>query len=279
MDIYIYICLSMRMCLARIPLQEGSPDVEWPQVVRHTSSLLSEVATLQPSDTRVMPDYVLPALARCASDAEESVRCALAAEVARLAETSQRFLDVAQWMRVVTLRRQVSGGGGGGSGATASGGGGGGESVTMLQSYDLELSSLQELISRIVVTLVTDPDSTAAVKRALLTDITRLAVFMTRQATNDLLLPLLITFLNDRDTTLRIAFFEEIFGVCAFVGRASLQAFVLPCILQVRALPSVGALSLFLDESHEFRQCELPSVGALSLSSLMSPTSFVGSVP
>ena len=66
---------------------------------------------------------------------------------------------------------------------------------------------------------------------------TRLCVFMERQSTNDLLLPLLITFLNDRDASLRAAFFDCIMGVCAFVGRASLQAFVLPCILQVRALP------------------------------------------
>ena len=70
-----------------------------------------------------------------------------------------------------------------------------------------------------VVNLVTDADSTAAVKRALLADITRLCIFMQRQATNDLLLPLLITFLNDRETSLRAAFFESISGVCAFVGQ------------------------------------------------------------
>ena len=67
-------------------------------------------------------------------------------------------------------------------------------------------------------------------------DVTRLCVFMERQSTNDLLLPLLITFLNDRDASLRAAFFDCIMGVCAFVGRASLQAFVLPCILQVLEL-------------------------------------------
>ena len=52
------------------------------------------------------------------------------------------------------------------------------------------------------------------------------------QNVNDSLLPLLITFLNDRDPALRCCFFESITAVCAFVGRASLQAFVLPCILQ-----------------------------------------------
>ena len=83
-----------------------------------------------------------------------------------------------------------------------------------------------------MLSLVTDFDSSAAVKRALLHDLTRLAVFMSRQETNDVLLPHFITFLNDREASLRIAFFESIAGVCAFVGRVSLQAFVLPCILQ-----------------------------------------------
>jgi error-prone DNA polymerase len=39
----------------------------------------------------------------------------------------------------------------------------------------------------------------------------------------------------DRDAALRVAFYESIAGVCAFVGMASLEAFVLPCILQVIA--------------------------------------------
>lgn len=63
-----------------------------------------------------------------------------------------------------------------------------------------------------------------------------------RQNTNDLLLPLLITFLNDRDPSLRVAFFDSIHGVCAFVGRASLQAFVLPCILQVSRTSCASSL-------------------------------------
>ena len=105
-------------------------------------------------------------------------------------------------------------------------------SAATLQSFDSEFMSLQEQVSKVVVSLVTDPSSTACVKRALLADITRLCVFMARQNTNDLLLPLLITFLNDRETALRVAFFESISGVCVFVGQASLQAFVMPCILQ-----------------------------------------------
>ena len=83
--------------------------------------------------------------------------------------------------------------------------------------------------------LLTDLGSSSAVKRHFLSGVSALCIFMMRQNVNDSLLPLLITFLNDRDPALRCRFFESITAVCAFVGRASLQAFVLPCILQARA--------------------------------------------
>ena len=60
-----------------------------------------------------------------------------------------------------------------------------------------------------------------------------MCTFFGRQKTNDFLLPLIITFLNDRhDWELRCAFFQNIVGVSAFVGMDSLQLFILPCILQ-----------------------------------------------
>ena len=76
--------------------------------------------------------------------------------------------------------------------------------------------------------LLTDLGSSSAVKRHFLSGVSALCIFMMRQNVNDSLLPLLITFLNDRDPALRCCFFESITAVCAFVGRASLQAFVLP---------------------------------------------------
>ena len=200
-----------------------------------------------------MPDYVLPALSRASTDSEELVRSSLASNIALLAETSQRFLEIAQWMRVVSLRRDPSGGGGMAAQPTTPTGRERSDSsaVGSMQDFDAELGALQEQVSRVVVALVTDHDSTAAVKRALLTDITRLCVFMQRQSTNDLLLPLLITFLNDRETSLRAAFFESISGVCAFVGQASLQAFVLPCILQALTDVEEAVVSAALHLSNE----------------------------
>ena len=218
-------------------LQDPSPLVQ-ADAITLISALLASITTLQPSDTRVMADYVMPALSRACGSPHEVVRCALASSIASLSETSKRFLEIAQWMRVVTLRREPSlertpaavvatkaMSGHGGPAALAA-------SVSALLSFDSELGELQEQISRVVVGLASDVQTTAAVKRALLTDITRLCIFMSRQSANDLVLPLLITFLNDRDTSLRASFFTSISGVCAFVGRASFEAFVLPCILQ-----------------------------------------------
>ena len=197
------------------------------EAVTLISILLHSVSTLEPSDAGLMPDYVLPSLARIQSDPEEVVRCALAASIASFAETAGKFLEVSQWMRASNIRRDSYSYGGASEFST------GAEAAELrLKSYDGEQTKLQEQVSRIVVQLLTDPDSSPAVKRLMLTDVTRLCVFMQRQNTNDLLLPLLITFLNDRDPILRCCFFERIHGVCSFVGRASLQAFVLPCILQ-----------------------------------------------
>lgn len=186
-----------------------------------------------------MPDYVLPALTRAAADPEEIVRCAVAAAIAQLAETSQRFLEVAQWMRVVSLRREASGARAAAAAAAASGGRERKDSsAATLQSFDSELTDLQEQVFRIVMKLIMDPLTTAAVKRALLVDITRLCLFMQRKQTNDQLLPLLISFFNDRETSLRVALLESIAGVCAFLGPESLELFVMPCILQVSRAPN-----------------------------------------
>jgi phosphoinositide-3-kinase regulatory subunit 4 len=61
-----------------------------------------------------------------------------------------------------------------------------------------------------------------------LQDLARLCQFFGRQKTNEFLLPLASTFLNQPDWQLRAAFFRNIVGVSAFVGASSLETFILP---------------------------------------------------
>lgn len=54
------------------------------------------------------------------------------------------------------------------------------------------------------------------IKRSLLSTIIKLCVFFGRKETENFLLPLLFTFLNDTDWQLRAALFDHIAGVLAF---------------------------------------------------------------
>lgn len=94
------------------------------------------------------------------------------------------------------------------------------------------MKEIQSNFYDVVEEMLTKDESTA-VKVTLLSDITRLCIFFGKAKTSDYLLPLIITFLNDRhDWALRCAFFHNIVGVSAFVGMDSLEHFILPCILK-----------------------------------------------
>jgi hypothetical protein len=54
-----------------------------------------------------------------------------------------------------------------------------------------------------------------------------------RRESNDFLLPVLITFLNNRDWPLRSAFFSNIACLGSAAGPEGLEAFLLPCLEQV----------------------------------------------
>ncbi|KAE8912927.1 hypothetical protein PF005_g10565 [Phytophthora fragariae] len=199
--------------------------------LRTITYLLSLVESFPLADASVFPQYVLPAMVPFQSDPDELVRITFAECLPQLAETSRRFLEIAHAMKQKTMTS---------SGSAASLSTRSTESSTpnswylASSSFDKELSVLHKMISRFVIQLTT-PDqkaSSSLVKRALLVDITRLCVFFGRERTLDVVLPQLITFLNDPDWELRGAFFDYIVGVCSFVGRVAVEHNILPCIEQ-----------------------------------------------
>eukprot|EP00898_Chlorokybus_atmophyticus_P003180 jgi/Chlat1/3863/Chrsp26S04158 len=181
------------------------------------ASVLDMVVVFPPSEAKIFPEYILPSLSLLPSDPEESIRLAYARSLAKLAITAQRFLTQAQDID------QASGVGAAGAST--------GDAPRMV-CYDADLSALHDSIAHVVQELVTGPQSTPAVRRTLVAHVPALCSFFGRRESNDFLLPLLISFLNDRDRQLRASFFAYIAQVGAFVGRASLDAFLLPCIEQ-----------------------------------------------
>lgn len=202
--------------------------------LRTITFLLTLVDSFPLADASVFPQYVLPAMIPFQSDPDELVRITFAECLPQLAATSRRFLEIAHAMKQKILAASTSSNASLATASSRSNDIGSNTRYLASSSFDRELGALHKMISRFVIQLTT-PDqksSSSLVKRALLVDITRLCVFFGRERTLDVVLPQLITFLNDRDWELRGAFFDYIGGVCSFVGRVTVELYILPCIEQ-----------------------------------------------
>ncbi|XP_067857085.1 phosphoinositide 3-kinase regulatory subunit 4 isoform X3 [Heptranchias perlo] len=174
------------------------------EAVRTLTKVLALVKEVPRNDVNIYPEYILPGIAHLAQDEATLVRLAYAENIALLAETALRFLEIVQ-LNNLNVEGELNGE----------------ETEEMLhpnENYDSELQALHEMVQQKVVTLLSDPEN--IVKQTLMENgITRLCVFFGRQKANDVLLSHMITFLNDKnDWHLRGAFFDSIVGVAAYVG-------------------------------------------------------------
>ncbi|KAJ3185754.1 Serine/threonine-protein kinase [Gaertneriomyces sp. JEL0708] len=180
--------------------------------LRGLTHLLDLVETITPSDANIFPEYILPSLHRFATDPDSFVRAVYAQCIATITETAMRFLELSQLLKNdISIDVDTEG-------------------VGEHMSYDQGLRDLQDVIQEEVITLLIDPDP--LVKRALLSDMSRLCIIFGRQKANDILLSHMITYLNDTDWQLRGAFFESIIGVGTYIGGRSLEEYILPLMIQ-----------------------------------------------
>lgn len=99
--------------------------------------------------------------------------------------------------------------------------------------YDSMLIEIQAVVEEQATTLLVDPSS--QVKRAFIASIADLCLFFGRQKSNETVLSHIMTYLNDRDWLLRLAFFNGIVDVGAFIGIRAVEEYVLPLMLQALA--------------------------------------------
>lgn len=114
-------------------------------------------------------------------------------------------------------------------------------------TYDASLHDLQSQIQEQINTLLIDP--TASVKRALMSNIVPLCVFLGRSRTAEVF-SLMTTLLNDRDWLLRSAFFESTVGVSTCIGSKSVDEYILPLMTEALA----GAFNVPMDLIAGLRQ-------------------------
>ncbi|KAJ8371484.1 hypothetical protein AAFF_G00308020 [Aldrovandia affinis] len=180
------------------------------QAVRTLAKVLALVKEVPRNDVNIYPEYILPGIAHLAQDEATIVRLAYAENIAHLAETALRFLELVQENNLNTENSLNTEHDLNGEDVE--------EALHPNENYDSELQALHEMVQQKVVTLLSDPEN--IVKQTLMENgITRLCVFFGRQKANDVLLSHMITFLNDKnDWHLRGAFFDSIVGVAAYVG-------------------------------------------------------------
>lgn len=95
------------------------------------------------------------------------------------------------------------------------------------------VQEIQAAVEEQATTLLVDP--AAAVKRGILSSISDLCLFFGRQKSNEIVLSHIMTYLNDKDWMLRLAFFDGIVGVGAFIGLRAVEEYVLPLMFQALA--------------------------------------------
>jgi len=196
-------------------LEDHSPMVRT-MAIHCMTTVLGMVQSLEPTDTNVFGEYILPKLEECV-DREQSdcVRVMIGRKLAELTRIAKLFLNVAHLSQLHAAQRQT------GTQRKNQGG---------LGSYDSFLAKLREGFNKLVNILLTPPSPSAA-RRQILNDISQLCLFFGQEMTKTHVLPIVITFLNDPDIELRAAFFANIVPLGRFVGKESVHLYIRPCML------------------------------------------------
>ena len=237
-------------------LQDSEPIVR-ASSISVLASVLATVTSFPPSDAQIFPKYVFKKVAHLITDASLIVRVAFAKNIAILAETAMRFLDIGHSVSLYEavagrqslessgskeektrtksaifseeaaslLNKESAASNDNQRDATNT------TTVTIRNTYDSDLAVLHEVVFRWMIHITTDTsDHSSQSKQALLSDLPRLCNFF-RAEYSFQLLPVIVSFLNDRkDWQLRAALCRHLPSVCISVGRAATEQFVIPCI-------------------------------------------------
>lgn len=233
-------------------LRKEETDLVMISAIRTITQLLQLVKMVTPINSHVLVEYVLPRLEVVLGSKHRVtsplVRATYASCLGSLATTAQRFLEMASSLRadgsMPITDPEIE------PGADAE--------ANFESVFDNAGRQLFEILETHVKALVEDPD--VHVRRAFLASVPELCMFF-QEHSNDVLLTHLLTYLNDRDWTLKCAFFDTIVGIATFIGSTSLEEFMLPLMIQALA-----------DKEEYVVQAALHSLAQLAALGLLSRT-------
>ncbi|OQV22247.1 Phosphoinositide 3-kinase regulatory subunit 4 [Hypsibius exemplaris] len=166
------------------------------------TKILQTIPTIRRNEGHIFRAYILPDIEKLAEDPDQRVRVTFAMHIARLAEIAMRFLELSYLSPNSAYSQEL---------------------VYGLQDEDrypfdvermLLLRYFQSLLEKLFL------KQSNAVKRALLEHgMGKLCQVFGRKLTREIILPHLVTFLNEKpDWQLRAAFFVAVVGLATFVG-------------------------------------------------------------
>lgn len=201
-----------------IPYLVASFDDEFPNVQATALQALAQVLDMtkkiSPINENVFVDYLFPRIRKILLQSKQSsyVRMVIANCLGNFLSAAVRFQE-SSYMSNPTDP----------VGAATSG-------IDSLEITNKHNRRLLQQVEALTVTLLTDSDT--CVKMALLCNIMVLCKFFGRERTNDVILSHLITYLNDKDPSLRIKLVQTIAGIAVLLGPITLEQYILPLLTQ-----------------------------------------------
>jgi len=185
------------------------------------TEILKLVDTFPPSDAKIFPDYILPALESFCSHKDPLVLCSYAKNLATLANIAKRFeIESSKLSESILLshndHRDVPVGGEG-------------EEQPLPRFFIYAIQQLGELESQ---GLANSVRIKASVRCLLLEDMERLSRFLGPEQTIDVLIPLMKDFLQSGPTwEVRCRVFDALPTMCNFIGQKATQYCVFPFLM------------------------------------------------
>jgi phosphoinositide-3-kinase regulatory subunit 4 len=201
------------------------------------TSILESVEYLPDSEEKAFAEYIFPSLALLCSDAEEMVRVRFAMELPKLILVACRLLGI-------PMHQEKSGVENSKLGAENK------DKDKEEETHTNHLLALKKEISRILIDLTTGSYSTSSTIQAIMQNFECFCLFFGVQETNNLLLPLFITFLNHSDWQVRRDFFKQLPLISRFTAPRNgfnnskvLEAFLIPCVEQAFVDPEAEVVA------------------------------------
>lgn len=201
-----------------VPYLVASLDDEYLNVqataVQALAQILDMTKRIAPINENIFVDYLFPRIKRTLLQSKQNsyLRMVIANCLGNFLTTAIRFQEISHRGRPLDGIEAVTSGM---------------DSLDVTSKHNRKLLQQMEALT---VALLTDSDT--CVKLALLSNILVLCKFFGREKTNDVVLSHLITYLNDKDPSLRIKLVQTIAGIAVLLGPIALEQYILPLLTQ-----------------------------------------------